>query len=468
MSNKIVGQGTYGCVIKPALKCDSDETKIKDKDYKNKVSKIMLDRHAEDELKELEFLSKLDGVDKYAISMPKICNPKLDSKFNKIVQKCKSPPTEYVHYYFRNKQSRLKQLLLENGGINMLDSAKILFDTKKMDTNELKIFYTSFLNLFDGLLFFNKNKVIHFDIKLINLVYNFETGLSKYIDFGLMKTHEKVIKEYTNNNAGYAIRHFNWPPENEFGLKSIFDDYEYAKVYKDHFRNHSKFLKKLVNTFDSWGLCTALLGIFNYAIYRDFEHKNFIIDVINLLNMFSAHLIKRKDNLHELYTSYAKLLNNHNIYTTKSKIYKSNLNTNINTKIKSKVNSINNSNIDNDILKLKCKQKNKDFNPLTKRCLKKCQKGFERNEKYRCVKIKTKKKNINTIENDKNIVFKNIIKSRSKNKKEITNKSIEKRIECTKKYKEYNPKTKRCNKPCKKNEMRDFNFKCIKNNNYKK
>tara|TARA_Y100000389_G_scaffold72022_2_gene68749 strand:+ start:18420 stop:19817 length:1398 start_codon:yes stop_codon:yes gene_type:complete len=464
MSNKIVGQGSYGCVIKPALKCDN-EKKIKDKHYKNKVSKIMFDRHAKDELKELKFLSKLAGVDQYAVSMPKICNPKLDNNFKKIVEKCKSPPTAHVYYYFRNKQSRLKQLLLEDGGINMQESARILLDNKKIDMNELKIFFTSFLNLFDGLIFFSENNVIHFDIKLINLVYNFETGVSKYIDFGLMKTREKVIREYTTNSAHYAIRHFNWPPENEFGLKSHFNNYEYAKPYRDHFGDHSNFLKKLVKTFDSWGLCTALLEIFNYAIYRDIKHKNFIIDVIKLLSNFREHLINRKDNLYELYSSYAKLLKDHNIYTTKSKTYKSNLNTNI----KNKVDSIKNSNIDNDILKLKCKEKNKDFNPLTKRCLKKCKSGFERNEKYRCVKIKTQKNinNIDNIENNKNIVFENIIKHQS-DKKNITNRSIEKRIECTKKNKEYNPITKRCNIPCKQNQIRDNNFKCVTKKKYKK
>ena len=35
--------------------------------------------------------------------------------------------------------------------------------------------------------------------------------------------------------------------------------------------------------------------------------------------------------------------------------------------------------------------KNKDFNPLTKRCLKKCQSGFERNENIDVLKLKHKK-----------------------------------------------------------------------------
>ena len=40
-------------------------------------------------------------------------------------------PTDHVYYYFRNKQSRLKQLLLEDGGLNLLDSTKVLLKLKK-------------------------------------------------------------------------------------------------------------------------------------------------------------------------------------------------------------------------------------------------------------------------------------------------------------------------------------------------
>ena len=195
------------------------------------------------------------------------------------MQRCRTPPTRHVYHFFRSDKTKLKQLLLEDGGNDMKTAAEDLLIRNKTDPNKTKFFYTSFLNLFDGLIFFNKNKFIHFDIKLINLVYNSKTGVSKYIDFGLMKTHKKVITDYTNNIADYAINHFNWPPENGIGLKEYFDnpttypdsDYnalrinENAEVYKKHFGDHSKFLKKLVNTFDSWSLCTALLDIFDYA-----------------------------------------------------------------------------------------------------------------------------------------------------------------------------------------------------------
>ena len=462
MNNKIVGQGSYGCVIKPALKCETRNKNITKKDYNNKVSKIMFYSDAKDEFKELNYISKFDGINKYTVSLPKLCQPELNDNFDKIVKQCKDPPTKNVHYVFRKNKTLLSQLLLEDGGLDLNAASAAIFNNKNIKDVELKIFYTSLLNLFDGLIFFNKNKVIHFDIKLINLVYNLDTGISKYIDFGLMKTHEKVIREYKDNTGSYAFSHFNWPPENKFGLKSVFEQEDSAssprfkdnvKYLRDHFKTHEKFLEKLVNTFDSWGLCTALIHIFKLAVIKDLKNRNFIVKVLELLLQFSEKdITKRNDNLNELSSEYYILLKSFNIYTTKKQNVTSkkndnnnndNNNNNINSNIKLQFNNIKNSNIDNSILKSKCKTINKDFNSLTKRCLKKCGIGFERNEKYKCIKIK---------------------KINSKSKKNIIRKSPEKKKECSKKNKEYNPITKRCNNKCKENQIRDNKFKCVLKN----
>ena len=53
MKNEIVGEGTYGCVIKPALKCDKD-TNITKKDYENRLSKVMRKKDAIEELEEMQ------------------------------------------------------------------------------------------------------------------------------------------------------------------------------------------------------------------------------------------------------------------------------------------------------------------------------------------------------------------------------------------------------------------------------
>ena len=446
MSHKILGQGSFGCVIKPALKCN---TQKKDSVYKNKVSKVMYEKHAKEELKEMKFLTSLKGIDKYAVSIPIHCKPELNDNFNKIVNKCTYPSYDVI-YYFRKNKSKLSQLLLEDGGLNLDQAYGILFQSEKLNHYEVECFYTSLLNLFDGLIFFNENKVVHFDIKLINLVYNFDTGIAKFIDFGLMQTHNKIKTEYSTNKAKYARNHFNWPPENAGALKIRFEKEDFTKKYRDYFSNYDEFLEKFVNTFDSWGLCVALLDIFMGAIVKDMKNMKFLTDTINLIINYAApNITKRESDLKKLKNEYNRLLNKYKIYKVKQ-VKKTT------PEIIDAVNIQKSKNIDDAILKQKCDKLNKDYNPLTKRCLKKCEKGFERNDKFKCVKIKKPVIDENILNNSPDINLKNVIN----NKKPINN-SLKKRIECFKQNKDYNPKTKRCNKLCNKGEIRNKDFKCV-------
>ena len=60
MEPKILGQGSYGCVIKPSLKCDSKDKSII---YDNKVSKIMMRREAVKEQSEMEAFKNLKEME---------------------------------------------------------------------------------------------------------------------------------------------------------------------------------------------------------------------------------------------------------------------------------------------------------------------------------------------------------------------------------------------------------------------
>ena len=461
MTHRIVGEGTYGCVIKPALECKSNNAKIK---YDNKVSKVMGIDDANDELKEMKFLSKLKGIEKYAISVPKKCMPKLDSKFNNIVKNCRGPT---VAPYFRDSKKHLAQLLLEDGGLNLNDTSIVLFHSGDKQFNNVKqhnLFFTSLLNLFDGLIFFRKKKVVHFDIKLINLVYDFGTNKSKFIDFGLMQTDSKIIDTYSKSESGLAVSHFNFPPENQFGNKNVFLNSGRCKPLRDYYLSVSPknninaaynfFLSKLINTFDSWALCYALNGLFYQAQFcatrrNDKKTEEFTEKVMDLFDEYWENdLTERNDNLQALRDNYEKLLKKYNIYTK-------NPSEGASVEMKKVINDIKEKNIDDPILKQKCEKLNKDFNPISKRCNARCKKGYERNDEFKCVKIKDGKifneKNVNNLKKMNNI----------NNIKNINNKSLKKVISCLKENKDYNPKTKRCNARCKKGEIRNKDFKCI-------
>ena len=47
--SKKIGEGTYGCVHKPSLKCEDNKIIS---NYNDKISKIMKNKHAQIEMKE--------------------------------------------------------------------------------------------------------------------------------------------------------------------------------------------------------------------------------------------------------------------------------------------------------------------------------------------------------------------------------------------------------------------------------
>jgi hypothetical protein len=83
------------------------------------------------------------------------------------------------------------------------------------------------------------------------------------------------------------------------------------------------------------------------------------------------------------------------------------------------------------IISVKCPE-GKEFNPITKRCVKKCNEGYERNEKFKCRKTK-KMKSVRT-----------------------------KSVKICSSDKELNPTTNRCVKKCPNGYLRNEKFECRK------
>ena len=93
MKNEIVGEGTYGCVIKPALKCDK-RTKMNKNDYDNRLSKVMSRNDAIEELKEMQKIQKVTDIEKFTIREPIYCKPEMNEQFDDIVQDCTTKKVE--------------------------------------------------------------------------------------------------------------------------------------------------------------------------------------------------------------------------------------------------------------------------------------------------------------------------------------------------------------------------------------
>ena len=456
MTSKVVGEGTYGCVLKPPILCDETSNLVK-QDYSNKISKIMTREHAINENAEYSAINNIQGLDKYAITGPLLCKPLLDKNFNASVKKCK---TLKVKTAFNNSKHDLRMLLLEDGGLSIYDHITKVFMLQSLD--EKKVFLTSLIKLFDGLLFFQSNQIMHRDIKLANMVYNVNNGRAKYIDFGLMTNFKRFANRCSSNTERLGISHSYYAPENSCSNKYSFNSNKLkcTKV-KDHFKTHEDFISYLQKSFDIYCLCLALLNMVSVLDYRNSGLKKEAIPrpffeefSILLLGYVKYDVSKRNINILQLKEKYISLLKKHNCYLKKVQLPSPEV-IDVIEKIKQKE-------FKADLAKI-CPPAKPVLNPSTNRCVADCKTGFIRNKSFRCVKMNLAK----DLENSKKSSKKKSNNSNSITRKKhntslvVNDSSIAKKQLCISKNKDYNHITKRCNAKCPKHKTRNSQFKCV-------
>ena len=436
IKNKVVGEGTYGCVVEPALECKTPEN------YKNKVSKVMREKDAIEELKEYDFLKSNPDINKYTVNIPVLCEPRLGVKFSTVVRECRG---NRVRDAYREKD--LAMLLMENGGLDLNNFTTNIFP--KLDIKDQNKFLTSILDAIKGVQYFNKVGIIHQDIKSGNMVYNIKTNKLKFIDFGLMTTKAKFIRSSGHNQNNFAQTWDYYPPEFSCANFSDFDDLDKCMQYRDDYGpDHNAFIKDMADTFDSYCLSLAVKKLMSHNLpigYR--EASPFFKEAKKLFNKYcDDELMGRYDNLDDLMNDYRKLLKTHGMYDKEAP-----------TPSKEIIEKAETLSLQSDFFtsstKPVCPSKRPDYNPKTKKCVAACKDGKIRNANFRCVKNKTKKK-----------------KSLTKNTDEVNHNINKKMRECTKNNKDYNPLSGRCVKKCKENQKRILTakqYKCVTKHPYK-
>ena len=168
----VIGEGTYGCVHKPSLKCNTSK-KI---NYTNKISKLMSKKEADEEIKEYLKINKLDKDNNHYLGMPSKCLIKQNKETVDEIKKCTKSSN------FLKNTNNLRLLVMNDGGINLSDIFNNEFINysieEKIHISELIIIFM--YDIFNNLLFFNKKELYHRDIKLENIVFNINEKKNKY------------------------------------------------------------------------------------------------------------------------------------------------------------------------------------------------------------------------------------------------------------------------------------------------
>lgn len=249
-----IGQGGFGCVYSPPLDCRNKNLPKQCK-TDNCVSKRFKSRFAYDhELKTMESIEKIDKDGKYHFKLYGDCP---ESKDYSVTEHCrgslklKNPPLIYYEKGEKNLDTILNEII------------------KSKSHDEYYDLMYNLLNLFNGLIFFEKHKFVHHDLKGNNIVRTID-GKYKFIDFGSSIDYSKKIDE----NNDFTYNYLFWPAEIIYLDNS--DD--------SHFDDD--FLKSYVESFYGW---------LNRAIGTKYNEVEKLVNYLKFLRIPRKEIIKKLD-----------------------------------------------------------------------------------------------------------------------------------------------------------------------------
>ncbi len=312
---KVIASGGFGCVFDPPLRCKGKQRE------KNKVSKLMIERHVLSEFNEIEQIKKvLKKIPNYSnyflVDDFSICDPeKLDSEdLTNFKKKCSALPKKDITE--KNINENLDKLMILNmphGGIPIDDFIYNIKDYKELIT--LNNHLIDLLN--HGIVPMNRNHVFHTDVKDSNILISQDKSKTRLIDWGLTTEYvPNIDAEFPKKWKNRSVQ-FNVP----FSLIIFTDAFleQYTKYLKEKKSNTKEDLKSFVKKYvDTW-LKERGPGHFKYVnkifyllfihnIKPDFSNKNIKADleliekdytmpyIINYISEILVHFTKFRKN----------------------------------------------------------------------------------------------------------------------------------------------------------------------------
>ena len=480
---EFVGEGTYGCVHKPPMKC-----KNKQQSTDNSIAtKLMLDKDAKDEMTEFKLIESADKKELFHLGKPKICKADTNNENRTATMSCPS------RRFSPNNMEAYSLLLIKYGGLDLEKYGKRIkeFSLNVANRRNVEHFWMDISRIMYGLYTLGTKGKVHHDLKQQNIVYNPDTGRANLIDFGLMTTKYKIIAASIKSTYGFSTLHWSFPTECELLNKNLYlsvtkdlkskqkyfthvlshvqknhiyfftsiskyngNTAEYKNELKQHLNEYyqmllslepnkyNDFLQKCVNTIDIYGTCIALLYVLHRS--RRFLETECYNDMNSLFLKGVHQNVFLRSTPDELMTNYESLLLKHGLLEKYNMKFEKHLlieGNPIEVDVANKIESVVKGDMhmtpkeQTEFIKsviIKCPD-GKEYKPSTKRCVKECKPGYIRNAKFQC----------------------------RKQSKRTTAKKSKSAKKCPP-GKELNKKTNRCNKTCKVGYIRDDSFKCRK------
>lgn len=197
----LVGMGAYGCVYRPAIRCDGN-TRTRN----HQITKYMSKYNAVDEYNKKYILKELDPHQDYFLYAQDICRPapNLEPKNRTNLAKCRVSKNT-THF------------------LQMPDGGESLFGMRYPPLRPAA-FLKSLLTLCKGVRLLHENNIAHMDLKMHNAVVrpaDDSSYATRWIDMGLMLSLNDFKMFPTVEKLVYGHSYFIWPYETRFLVSSL-------------------------------------------------------------------------------------------------------------------------------------------------------------------------------------------------------------------------------------------------------
>mgnify|MGYP006170063125 FL=1 len=225
---KFVGEGAYGCVLKPAKSCKNKEQYIK-----NTVAKLFTYKDEwEIENTNNDIIEKIFKNHKYLLL--------------KRISSCKVTNIDSLYKY----ENYIKCDSIEP--YNIKDLYQIVYSYGGKDLHYIKDMisfrdlYKSMYNIFNTIYILNSKGYSHQDIRMPNILYNYKTKKTKIIDYGLLINYNEKIgdkNDFMYNKPSYVL-----PPEYNVGNKKALDHHIYNYIINNSKKiYYNKYVRTNIN-----------------------------------------------------------------------------------------------------------------------------------------------------------------------------------------------------------------------------
>lgn len=279
MESEYLGEGSYGCVVKPPVDCKNIK-KLKKNHENNLVGKIFVKKETFDkEIKANKIAIQIDNTNNYLLTPNSFCTlNKRDLKKTNRVKLCEFKHREFNKYY---------QLNMPYGGQTFKDYMKL---NNLISINDL---LSLSLNLFESIALLEDKKMCHQDIKPDNILVK-PDGKAVLIDFTLMIPFENIYSEINRHRLRYS--YYPYPPEYK-----IYEYIHFQKCYQYDYCNYvlNTYINDNLSVFDNdkslkllfanTEILNILKPLINKMIIKDKNKKleNYINKYTNKIDVYS-------------------------------------------------------------------------------------------------------------------------------------------------------------------------------------